>query len=234
MGHARRRARRTLTLLFGMAAALAAGCGNAGQAGKPDVLQDQSAEQTQTQQSTVERGKYLASIGGCSDCHTPLKMGPNGPEPDMARFLSGHPQEFKLGKAPVIGPAWMYVGAITNTAYAGPWGVSYAINLTPDAETGLGTWSEQVFINTLKTGRHMGVGRPILPPMPWQGYSVMTDDDLKALFAYLRSVEPKKNLVPEAELAGPPPASTPAAAPMSGTQPSGPPQSTASPAATQQ
>lgn len=228
----RNRATGPFDALMVVAFALTAGCGGAGQAGKPDAVPGQAAvEQAGVEQSVIERGKYLASIGGCNDCHTPLKLGPTGPEPDMSRYLAGHPQELKIGKAPTIPPPWTYLGSVTNTAYAGPWGVSYAINLTPDAETGLGTWSEQVFINSLKTGRHMGVGRPILPPMPWQGYSAMTDDDLKALFAYLRSVEPRKNAVPEAELAGPPPGSTPppvAPAPSSAAPPPAAPPGAAS------
>src|SRR4051812_26973895 len=86
-----------------------------------------------TQQTRVERGKYLVTIGGCNDCHTPLKMGPHGPEPDGSRRLSGHPEQMAMPPAPSLpkGP-WMWTGAATNTAFAGPWGVSYARNLTPD------------------------------------------------------------------------------------------------------
>jgi hypothetical protein len=87
--------------------------------------------------------------------------------------------------------------------------VSYAINLTPDEDTGIGTWTEQVFVNSLKTGRHMGIGRPIMPPMPWQAYSRMTDEDLRAMYAYLRSVPAKTNKVPEAVVAEPPAAPAP-------------------------
>ena len=155
----------------------------------------------------VARGKYLVAVGGCVDCHTPLKMGPKGPEPDMAQMLSGHPADMALPPAPKpVGP-WVWSGTATNTAFAGPWGVSYAINLTPDEETGIGSWTEQVFVTSLKTGKHLGVGRPIMPPMPWQGYSQMTDEDLKALFTYLKTVPAKKNKVPEAVVAPPPPAS---------------------------
>ena len=88
-------------------------------------------------------------------------------------------------------------GFATNTAFSGPWGVSYAFNLTPEQNTGLGIWTEEMFIQTIRTGRHMGVSRPINPPMPWPAYRNATDDDLKAVYAYLRTIKPIKNRVPE-------------------------------------
>jgi len=146
----------------------------------------------------IERGQYLVNTSGCRDCHTPLKMGAHGPEPDMARSLSGHPQDFVI-TAPVAPPQgpWMVVTAQTATAFSGPWGVSFTANLTPDVETGLGRWSENDFVQTIRTGRHLGRGRPVLPPMPIPVYSQMTDDDLKAVFAYLKSLPPIRNKVPE-------------------------------------
>lgn len=145
----------------------------------------------------VERGKYLVTVAGCNDCHTPFKTGPNGPEPDMARMLAGHPQELRMPPAPAPRGPWIWAGAATNTAFAGPWGVSYASNLTPEPNTGLGIWTEDLFIKALRNGRHWGQARPILPPMPWQSYSRMTDDDLKAMYAYLRTIPPVVNSVPE-------------------------------------
>lgn len=146
----------------------------------------------------VERGRYLVNTSGCMDCHTPLKMGAHGPEPDMTRLLAGHPQELVIA-APVAAPPgpWMAVTAVTATAFSGPWGVSFTANLTPDMETGLGRWSENDFLQTIRTGRHLGRGRPVLPPMPIPVYSQMTDDDLKAVFAYLQSLPPIRNKVPE-------------------------------------
>ena len=82
------------------------------------------------------------------------------------------------------------------TAWAGPWGVSFAANLTPDKATGLGTWTADQFIKSMRTGKHMGVGRPILPPMPVQNFAALSDADLTALFAYLRSIKPIPNQVP--------------------------------------
>ncbi|HEX7807629.1 MAG TPA: c-type cytochrome [Thermoanaerobaculia bacterium] len=151
--------------------------------------------------AAVARGKYLVNFGGCHDCHTPLKMGPKGPEPDMSRALSGHPEQLVMGPAPKAQGAWLWSGAATNTAFAGPWGISYTANLTPDRLTGTGIWNEEMFVKTIRTGRHWGVGRPILPPMPYQNLQNLTDDDLKAVFAYLHSLKPIKNQVPDAVLA---------------------------------
>ncbi|MBV8516375.1 MAG: c-type cytochrome [Acidobacteria bacterium] len=164
-------------------------------------------QEAQLARARVARGQYLVTVGGCNDCHTPLKMGANGPEPDMSRMLSGHPEEVKISAAPKHGdPAWMWSGNGTNTAFAGPWGISYARNLTPDRMTGIGIWDEAMFIKTIRTGRHWGVSRPILPPMPWFNYAKMTDEDLKSVYAYLRTIKPVHNQVPDAVLAPPPPA----------------------------
>jgi mono/diheme cytochrome c family protein len=149
------------------------------------------------QSARVQRGEYLVKIMGCNDCHTPWKMGPQGPEPDMDRFLSGHPEQ--IGPLPMVKAAEPYIASsfATNTAYSGPWGVSYAFNLTPEQNTGLGIWTEEMFVQTIRTGRHMGVSRPINPPMPWPAYRHATDDDLKAVYAYLRTIKPIVNRVPD-------------------------------------
>jgi cytochrome c len=150
--------------------------------------------------AVIERGSYLVRTMGCNDCHTPWKMGPHGPEPDMSRALTGHPEE--VGPLPPAdhskGP-WIWSGAPTNTAFSGPWGVSYTANLTPDVNTGLGIWTEDMFIRAIRTGRHMGTSRPINPPMPWPMYRQATDADLKAIFAYLKSLKPVTNHVPDYE-----------------------------------
>ena len=146
----------------------------------------------------IERGTYLVRTMGCNDCHTPLKMGPKGPEPDMTRALTGHPADLIMPPAPVLPPGpWTWVAAATNTAFAGPWGVSFTANLTPDRETGLGEWTEEMFIQTMKTGRHQGKGREILPPMPYFIVGALNDEDIKSLFAYLQSLPPVRNRVPQ-------------------------------------
>jgi cytochrome c553 len=158
-----------------------------------------AAEPAKKGSEQARRGAYLAMYGGCNDCHTPKHMTPNGPEPDAARLLSGHPAGAALPPVPAgaLSPdGWM---AMTNkdlTAWAGPWGISYAANLTPDKATGLGAWTADQFIKTMRTGKHLGVGRPILPPMPWPGIAALSDSDLRALFAYLQSINPIANQVP--------------------------------------
>ncbi|HTL44243.1 MAG TPA: c-type cytochrome [Vicinamibacterales bacterium] len=151
----------------------------------------------------VKRGEYLVKNHGCTDCHTPQKMGANGPEPDQARYLSGHPADLKLPPPPKAEGPWIVSADASGTAWSGPWGISYTANLTPDPETGLGSWTEQQFIEALRTGRHQGRGRQILPPMPWQPFGTMTDADLKAVFAYLHSITPVKNKVPDPVIAEP-------------------------------
>ena len=173
--------------------------GALGIAGSGTVLaDDQAAASAPAGQSKLERGKYLVTTSGCNDCHTPFKLGPNGPAPDMDRMLSGHPQDLEMPDPPELpeGP-WAVVAAATNTAWAGPWGVSFTANLTPDKETGLGKWTLRNFIETIRTGRHLGRGRVILPPMPIPMYKHMTDEDLEAVFVYLQSIKPVENKVPE-------------------------------------
>ena len=146
--------------------------------------------------SQVERGKYIVSTAGCHDCHTPAKMGPNGPEPDMSRMLSGHPETIKVTQQAKLVSPWMGATSETFTAWSGPWGISYTANLTPDP-SGLAAWTEDLFIKAIREGKHMGTSRPILPPMPWPVYRNFTDEDLKAIFAYLRTIPPVKNHVPD-------------------------------------
>ena len=195
--------KRTTSAIALIIAALAIAATLTAAASNRNAAREQQAAKT-AEKERVARGAYLVNIGGCNDCHTPFKMGPNGPEPDMSRALSGHPESLVMPPAPKLpnGP-WVWLGAGTNTAFAGPWGVSYAANLTPDRLTGIGIWNEETFIQTIRTGRHWGVARPILPPMPWQNVRGLTDSDLKAVYAYLRSLKPIKNQVPDAIIAAP-------------------------------
>jgi mono/diheme cytochrome c family protein len=156
----------------------------------------------------IKRGEHLVKAGLCADCHTPKKMGPNGPEEDISRMLSGHPAGHVMPPAPdrPAGP-WAIAVAGDLTAWSGPWGTTFTRNLTPDKKTGLGDWTEQNFIDTIRTGKKLGKGRPLLPPMPIAGIQNYTDDELKAIFAYLQSLPPISNPVPEPI----PPAAPPAA-----------------------
>jgi cytochrome c553 len=153
----------------------------------------------------ARRGEYLVRTGGCHDCHTPSKPGANGPVPDLSRMLSGHPQEVVIPSPPPLPAPWIVAAAAPMTAFAGPWGVSFSANLTPDRETGLGSWTERNFVEALRTGHHLGRGRPILPPMPWAMVREHSDTDLKAIFAYLQAIPAVKNRVPDPR----PPAATP-------------------------
>lgn len=147
--------------------------------------------------SSIERGRYLVQAMDCATCHTPFTMGPNGPEPDTTRFLSGHPESVKITSAPKLDAPWGMAGSMTNTAWAGPWGVSFTMNLTPDDETGLGKWTFDEFQMAMRTGRHLGRGRPILPPMPAQAVGSLNEEDLRAVYDYLKSVPAIKNRVPD-------------------------------------
>ena len=171
-----------------LAAALALGLG----LGLGATASAQTADAT-----TVARGAYLVHGMGCADCHTPLKMGAQGPEPDLARGLSGHPQGMVL-QAPTLpaGSPWAWGATGTNTAFWGPWGVSYAANLTPDA-TGLKDWTAEQFVQAMRTGKHAGSGRPLMPPMPWPAFGQLNDADLHAMFSYLMAQPAVPNRVPD-------------------------------------
>lgn len=162
--------------------------GNTSEAKTPDTAMKETPE---------KRGEYLVTIMVCNDCHSPKKMGPHGPEPDSNRLLSGHPANEAL--PPINSDAmtsWVLFN-MSTTAVAGPWGISYAANLTSDS-TGIGGWSEKQFLKAIREGKSKGLdgNRMILPPMPWPMYSKATDEDLKAIFAYLKSTRPVKNVVP--------------------------------------
>jgi mono/diheme cytochrome c family protein len=174
-----------LTAVISTANLKADGAGGAG----PDTKAGKAAQ--------VARGKYLVDIMGCHDCHTPMKLGPNGPEWDMTRALSGHPEQLVMPAAPVQQAPWLASMAMTMTAWNGPWGTSFTKNLTPDKETGLGDWTVEEFIATMKTGRERGKGRPVLPPMPVQNLKALSDSDIRALFAYLQSLPVIKNRTPQ-------------------------------------
>lgn len=148
----------------------------------------------------IKRGEYLVAIAGCNDCHTPKVMTDKGPAPDMQRLLSGHPSNEPLpaitDKKMVAPGQWALMNP-SLTATVGPWGVSFAANLTPD-DTGLGAWTYQQFEKALREGKFKGMDgtRPLLPPMPWQNTAQMSDEDMRAIFAYLKSIPAVKNVVP--------------------------------------
>jgi hypothetical protein len=158
------------------------------------VTSSPDSEQT----DLVERGKYLTIVGGCGDCHSPKVWTDHGPVEDSTRLFSGHPAEEAVGEIPAtVGQdGWMVAGNNHFTAWAGPWGVSFASNLTSDSQTGIGSWTPDQFIKAMRTGKHRGFGRPILPPMPWPNAARATDDDLTAILAYFQSLPAIANKVP--------------------------------------
>lgn len=154
-----------------------------------------SETKTLSKEDLIKRGDQLAAT--CNDCHSPKSMTQMGPVPDSSKLLSGHPANIPLPPIDTksLQPGnWMSM-APDVTAFVGPWGISYAANLTPDSATGIGAWSEATFINTIRNGKHLGNGRPLAPPMPWQAISKLTDEDLKAVYAYLMSLPAVNNKV---------------------------------------
>lgn len=146
----------------------------------------------------IIRGEYLVGIMGCNDCHSPKRMGENGPEIIPELLLSGYPSDRPIVKfeSELIKEGFgMFYPDLT--AGAGPWGVSFAANLTPDP-TGIGNWSLEQFKTAMTKGKFKGLenARPLLPPMPWFNYIEMKDEDLHAVFNYLKSIEPVRNIVP--------------------------------------
>jgi mono/diheme cytochrome c family protein len=117
----------------------------------------------------LQRGEYIATVGGCNDCHTP---GTFYGAPDFKRQLSG-----------------------SELGWRGPWGVSYPSNLTPDIETGLGSWTNVEIERALRSGVKKD-GTPILPPMPWPNTARLTPEDMSSLIAYLKSLPPVSHKVP--------------------------------------
>ena len=153
-----------------------------------------------TKDEQIVRGKFLVDIGGCNDCHSPKVMTAMGPVPDTTRLLSGQPAEEMIPPidTSMIAPGkWVLASGTNFSAWVGPWGISYTANLTPDQETGIGAWTPEVFIKAMHTGKHMGVGRPIMPPMPWQAIGQLSDEDLTCIFEYLHSLPAIKNKVPD-------------------------------------
>lgn len=151
-----------------------------------------------TTEDIVKRGEYLVGILGCNDCHSAKRMGARGPEIIPETMLAGFPASRPIvkfdNKLIKEGFAQFYPDL---SAAAGPWGISFAGNLTSD-ETGIGNWTEEQFKRAMTQGKYKGseTGRMLLPPMPWQNYVGMKEEDLKAVFAYLKSTKPVKNVVP--------------------------------------
>ena len=151
-----------------------------------------------TEKEKIERGAYLVGSMGCDDCHSPKKVTASGfeliPELRLSGFNPGMPSLKPATDA--VKQGWVLFGTDFTTA-VGAWGQSFAANLTSDG-TGIGSWKEEQFIKAIREGKYKGLDntRPLLPPMPWFVYKNLNDDDLKSIFAFLKSTKPIKNVVP--------------------------------------
>ena len=158
-----------------------------------------TAETEPTREERIAHGAYLVQITGCDHCHTPKKMTDQGPVPDMDRWMMGYPASDPLPEVvgEAVGPGKWVLFHGDLTAAVGPWGISYSANLTPHV-TGIGDWTFDQFKKSVTQGKHKGLdgGRMVMPPMPWQGYTKMKDEDLRSIYVYLMSIEPRENLVP--------------------------------------
>src|SRR6185312_5898379 len=163
-----------------------------------------TANAVPSKDSLVKRGAYLVAATGCNDCHSPKKLGPHGPYVDTALALSGFHEGTPV---PVVTPDQAKMGLVVFapdlTAAAGPWGTTFSANITSDA-TGIGGWKEEQFVNAFRHGKYKGLDneRMIMPPMPWEDFAKLTDNDIKAIFYYLKTTKPVKNVPPDFRPAG--------------------------------
>jgi hypothetical protein len=156
------------------------------------------AEQAMSNEDLIIKGEYLVTTIGCNDCHSPKRMGERGPEVIPELMLSGYPGDRPVPKvsAEALKNGWGLLNS-DFTSFVGPWGESFAGNLTSDP-TGIGNWTEEQFKIALTQGKFKGIdgGRMLLPPMPWWNWANMKDEDVKAIFLYLKSTPPVRNIVP--------------------------------------
>lgn len=173
--------------------------GNMGGSSEPAMVQAVSSE---SDAEMLQRGAYLMTVLDCHGCHSPRdERGQIIP----GRELTGHPADAPL---PEWDPSMLEKNALvtiapTLTAFAGPFGVSVAPNLTPDKETGIGTMTADELIRSWRTGQHWRHDRPVMPPMPVPAYTGLTDSDIRALHAFLMTLPPVKNKAPESRPAQP-------------------------------
>ncbi len=190
------------SVLFSICALLAllAACGTPEAS---DATAGHASVGPEAEAAKIDRGRYLVGIMGCNDCHSPKLMGAQGPYLDPDRILSGYPADRPLPPLPANLDGWALMN-MDLTAAVGPWGTSFAANITSD-DTGIGTWTEEQFTRAMKHGLYKGLegSRPLLPPMPWQNYEHITPEDLGAVFAYLKSTRPVVNVVPAPIAPGP-------------------------------
>ncbi len=184
----------TLVILFSGASLIIFSCENS------NAKKEESKPVEITQDSLVKRGEYLVSIMGCDDCHSPKNMTAQGPSIDIDHRLSGYPAQRPMAKVDqnVLKNGWVVFGGDLTSA-AGPWGQSFSANITPDPKTGIGSWTLEQFKRAITEGKAKGLekSRNLLPPMPWQDFRHLHDEDVEAIYTYLLSLKPVENIVPE-------------------------------------
>ena len=184
-----------LTIMFWAVATTIVYCTSGASTENATVANDKQTEQ----EVSVEKGRHLVIGGACHDCHSPKIMTQFGPQVDSTKLLSGHPENapYPEIKLDALKPGNWILFAPDLTTFVGPWGMTFAANLTSDSATGIGAWTETNFVNAIRKGKHMGLdnARPIMPPMPWENYKNLSDSDLKSIFAYLKTTIPIANRV---------------------------------------
>jgi len=150
----------------------------------------------------LEIGQAVVEGWNCSFCHTPQIEAPDGKlMPDPKRLMSGHPADEEVPTVPdmiISSPEWMeFLDNLDSTVWATDDMLVFSANLTPDDNTGIGTWTEVEFVETIREGRHRGIERRIKYPMPWRELSELSDEELLSVYEYLMSLEPVNNKVPE-------------------------------------
>lgn len=160
---------------------------------------DKSKKKYSTEQ--INKGETLLLEARCGFCHTPVIETSNGKVSDTSKRLSGHPSDYKLPeipRTPVGSQQWLeFLTNLESTIWADEDGVVFSANITPDNDTGIGKWTEEMFINTIRTGKHPGWKKDLKKPMPWLEYSKLSNDQLISIYAYLMSIKPVYNKVPE-------------------------------------
>jgi len=189
--------KKTIIILSSLAAVIAVAVNSSysNSEAKQETITDEAGFSYTQQQA--KHGEYLVAIMGCDDCHSPKVMGPRGPEIDSSRRLSGYRSGTKPAEVDTRSlNSWVMFGMEFTNA-VGPWGMSFTANLTSDP-TGIGNWTMDNFKTAIRKGKYKGIenGRDLLPPMPWQQYRNLSDEDVKDIFAFLKSTKPVENRVP--------------------------------------
>ncbi len=159
------------------------------------------AQEIAYSQERMEIGQAIVEGWNCSFCHSPQIKGPDGKAmPDPKRYMSGHPADEPIPTVPdmvLTSPEWMeFLDNLDSTVWATDNLVVFSANLTPDDETGIGTWTEAEFVETIRQGRHRGIERRLKYPMPWRELGELSDEELLSVYEYLMTLEPVKNKVP--------------------------------------